>query len=306
MGLCMTQARYVAPKSVVMVTRRTGERRFLLKPTPWMRAVFTYLLAWACSETGLKLVAAYCGSNHYHLILYDPLGRAPDFARLFNGMMTRVLNAERKQAHTSLWDNRKTHIVPIEDEEGLLDKLAYIAANPVQDGIVPRGDMWTGVRTRPMHLATTQERARPKARLFSKRSRMPKQVALEFCVPPMLAHWDRDALVAELERRIEEKEGAAREAMRKAGRSFLGLKKVRATRTSQRATKEDRPQRRTPRFIAGTAEAWRAAHNRLKRFHSLYREALGAFRQGDRAVAFPHGTYQMQHVAGVRVGLSPP
>jgi len=144
--------------------------------------------------------------------------------------MTRAVNARRKRAHMSLWDNRKTHICPIEDEEGLLNALAYIAAKPVQDGIVPRGSMWTRVRTLPMHLGTTQERDRPVARLFSNRSRMPKKVALQFCSPPMLARWDRDALVAELDRRIEHKESASREAMNKAGRSFLGLKEVRATR----------------------------------------------------------------------------
>jgi len=56
---------------------------------------------------------------------------------------------------------------------------------------------------------------------------------------------------------------------------------------------------RTPRFIAGSAEAWHAARRRLERFRGLYRSALEAFRLGDHAVGFPHGTYRMQHMAGV-------
>lgn len=304
----MTQARYIAPDSMVMVTRRTIERRFLLKPTRWMRALFMYLLAWACWRADVKLVGAHCASNHYHVILYDPLGRAPKFARLFNGMMTRSVNAQRNEKHVSLWDNRKTHICRIEDEEALLDKLAYVGAQAVQDGVVPRSNMWTGARTRPNQLGRTWQRLRPKLRLFSKRSKMPEKVELEKVIPPMLQHWDRKALIAELDRRIEEKERAAREVMTAEGRKFLGMGKARATKTTQRATKREKvgTDVRIPRFIASTAAGWKAAHQRLKRFQALRREAFDALRRGAAEIMFPHGTYKVPLTIGVSMGIWPP
>ena len=57
------------------------------------RHIFHFVLAWAAGRTGLLIIAAYCASNHYPIVACDRLGRAPDFARLFNGLLGRIVNS---------------------------------------------------------------------------------------------------------------------------------------------------------------------------------------------------------------------
>jgi len=69
--------RPVLEGTTYMITRRTTQRQFLLKPSALTNQIFLYCLAVAAERTSVVLHAVCVLSNHYHLVATDPLGRIP-------------------------------------------------------------------------------------------------------------------------------------------------------------------------------------------------------------------------------------
>ncbi len=67
-----TPPRQILPGTAYLVTRRSAQREFLLKPTELTTAIFKYVLAVAAQRSGVRLHAACVLSSHYHLVLTDP------------------------------------------------------------------------------------------------------------------------------------------------------------------------------------------------------------------------------------------
>jgi len=104
---------------------------------------------------------------------------------------------------------------------------------------------------------------------------------------------------AELAARVK----AARAEMKRRGKRFLGLGLVRATKPSTRATRKERRGRGTirPQVAASTPLARKAALADIATFRQAYARARKRFREGERDVVFPAGTYQLRLLLGVRV-----
>ncbi len=76
-------------------------------------------------------------SNHLHDAIYDREGNAPAFYEHFHKLLAKCMNALRGR-----WENffssEQVCVVRLETREDLIEKLVYIATNPVKDGLVER------------------------------------------------------------------------------------------------------------------------------------------------------------------------
>jgi putative transposase len=80
----VTAPRQIVPGRYWMVTRRCTQRQFLLRPSSITNAYFEYCLALAAKRSGVQVIAYLAMSNHYHAVVFDPLGQLPVFLECVN------------------------------------------------------------------------------------------------------------------------------------------------------------------------------------------------------------------------------
>src|SRR6185295_147507 len=102
-------------------------------------------------------------STHVHLVVTDVEGRLPSFVAMFHRLVAMATKVLRKW-DGAVWDAAQTSYVRLETREAVLDKLAYVIANPVADGLVRTANEWPGAKSCVGELGTgVQRAARPDA-----------------------------------------------------------------------------------------------------------------------------------------------
>ncbi len=134
----MSAPRQIIPGSAVFVTRRCTQRQFLLRPSELTNQIFAYCLALAAAQTGVAVHAFCVLSDHWHGILSDPEGRAPEFLEIAHKLMAKCINASLGRWE-NLWSSEQPSIVCLEDDEALLEKIVYTLCNPTAAGLVAHG-----------------------------------------------------------------------------------------------------------------------------------------------------------------------
>jgi REP element-mobilizing transposase RayT len=291
-----TPPRQVLPGTVYLVTRRSAQREFLLKPTERTTAIFKYVLAVAAQRTGIRLHAACVLSNHYHLVLTDPHAALPRFCQLLDGLLARVLNASYGRWE-SFWAPASYSAVELVTAEDVVEKIAYTLANPAAAGLVAHGEEWPGLWTSPEQIGGTAEIvARPEV-FFSKTGTMPERAPLRFRVPAAFDSPDAfrtavRACLSSLERKVADDLAAK-------GRRVLGLRRLRKQKRTDHPAPGEPRRKLNPRVACKDEEKRREALDRLVQFRRTYRAALQRLRDGARRVVFPSGTYLLRVHLGV-------
>jgi REP element-mobilizing transposase RayT len=287
----MTLPRQVLPGSTYLVTRRCSERRFFLRPSAKTNAIFRYVLAVAASQNEIE-VHAYCVlSNHFHLIVTDPYGRLPDFHRVLDGLVARATNALLGRRE-SFWDPDSYNATRLEDAEAVLEKMAYVLANPVAAGLVRRSADWLGLWSDPRLVDGDPVVVERPDGFFRTDGPMPAVARLCLKRPPGCE--EREAFVTRILRRLRDEEDSAATRVAGEGRSFLGVAWALAQKPSARPAPEDPRRRIRPRIATRNLERRVAALRRLREFAQAYREAFDAWTGGVREVLFPLGTWLMR------------
>jgi len=111
---------------------------------------------------------------------------------------------------------------------------------------------------------------------------------------------DAPELDALLKQEVGKRVRRAREEMRRARKSFVGPKMVLRQAFSARPKTSEPRRNLSPRIACKVTEHRVRALNGLARFLDRYREAWTRWRNGDREVKFPLGTYAMRVREGVR------
>ncbi|MBT8491448.1 MAG: transposase, partial [Deltaproteobacteria bacterium] len=138
--------RLILPNSTYMVTRRCSQRCFFLKPDKAKKVAkaFRYCVARAATLTGVK-VHVYCVmSNHYHLIVTDPHGFLPMFTEILNKSLARCLNSLYGRWENFWAGGTAPSYVRLATPAAILEKCAYVLANPVEAGLVATRKDWPG------------------------------------------------------------------------------------------------------------------------------------------------------------------
>lgn len=285
----------------VMVTRRTVRRTHLFRPDPRMSNLFVYCLAVLAARHGIRVHAAVLMSTHEHIVLTDTRGTLPRFLQELHRMLALGVKVLRKW-EGAVWDHQKTSVVELRTHQAIVEKLAYVMANPVAAGLVGRAREWPGVTTLPKDLGRAHWTAQRPDFFFDERNPgWPPIAALQLTIPETSA--TAQELYAEVEAELAALEREAKVELMQRRATVLGARRIRALSPFRRATSAEPLRERNPTFAVGRhcGEAFREAVALLRAFRAAYREALRAWRNGVRRVVFPAGTYLMAIAHGVRV-----
>ena len=293
----MTLPREVLPGRFYLITRRCTQRQFLLRPDAATNNNFLYCLAVAAARCELEVVLPCVMSNHYHAVVFDRCGNLPAFTQYFHRLLARSQNVLRGRSE-NLWTNEQASVVQLAEAADVLDKLVYVATNPVKDGLVDKVHHWPGVNGLGALLADRPVESTRPAHFFRAKGRMPETATLRLTVPRELG--DAALLRAALRAQVAEREQGLALERQRAGRRVLGRRAVLAQRWHEAPTTREPRRNLRPRVAALDPVARIDALARQRVFVEEYRRARAAWLAGARA-AFPPGTYWLRRFAGVPI-----
>ena len=293
----MTKPRQFLPNSTYFITRRATQREFWLKPTPQTTQIFLYCIAVAAQKTGIRVHAACVMSNHWHAIVSDPHTSIAEFYAWVHKYVAKAINCSRGRWE-NLWSSEKTDAIRLESPEDVLDKTVYTLCNPVSAGLIARAGTWKGVWLyRQSH---SQIVKRPSV-YFKEDGTMPQTVELTIHQAPGHENMSIDAYEKRIAEEIVQEESNIADEMTAANRRFLGMNAVLRQSHGGRPASFEIRRGMNPRFASRDKELRISAIKRYEQFVSQYWQALKAWRQGNREVQFPAGTYAMRIRASVNV-----
>lgn len=293
----MSLPRQVLAGAYYMITRRCTQRQFLLRPDRATNNAYLYCLIEAALRFQIDLVIMCMMSNHHHLVIRDRFGRYPEFIEHLHRMLARSQNALRGRWE-HFWASGQTSVVRLVSREDILRKVAYVAANPVQDQLVDRVHHWPGVNGfRALLSRKLLEATRP-LHFFRPDGPMPAKVSMVLGFPDELG--DHDDLCEELEAMVRDIEEQAAEVRRRKGTRVLGRAAVLRQSWKDSPTTLEPRRVMSPRVAAINVWARIEALTRNKLFARAYATALALWRAGAE-VTFPTGTYWLRRFAGVPV-----
>ncbi len=300
-GSSMTAPRQILRGRTYLLTRRCFGRMFLLRPSNLTNEVFQYILAVAAGRTGI-LIHAFCVlSNHFHAVVTDPRGNLPVFEQYLDSLVARSLNALLGRWE-SFWAPGSYSAVALVEPKDILDKMAYVLANPTAAGLVRHGSEWPGLWSSPGRIGAGSVTVKKPEHFFRAKGPMPETAELELTCPPGFDS------VAELRRQLASDvkvlEDEAARALGKEGRAFLGARKAKVQRPEARPAGAEPRRGLNPRIAC--RDRWKRAEalQRLESFLEAYREAWRKYADGARDMLFPRGTYWMKVAHGVRCSAS--
>lgn len=293
----VTLPRPVYPGSASMITRRCTQRMCLLRPDREMNNAFVYCLAVAAQRHETDILNFVQMPNHLHDDVYDRHGNAPEFYAEFHRLLAKCGNALRGR-----WENffstEQVCVVRLETREDLINKIVYVATNPVKAGLVARVADYPGSSGYEALVTGQPLRAtRPKF-FFAEDGEMPEEVTLHVRIPPELG--DHDQIVSEVKERVAAFEAAEASRRAAAGERVMGRYAI--LRQSWRYIPMSREPRRglRPTFAARSLWSRLEAIQRKREFLADYREAWLALAAGT-PIPFPTGTYWLRRFLNVEV-----
>ena len=234
-------------------------------------------------------------SNHYHAVIYDRVGRYPEFLEHFHKLVARSQNALRGRWE-NFWASEQTCVVKLVGRDAVIDKLVYAAANPVLDDLVDRVCHWPGVNGLSTLLNGRTLRAKRPLHFFRRDGAMPEELEMPVTLPPELG--PAANVLAELRDRVRAVEDERAAERQRTGRWVLGRRAVLAQSWRERPTTCEPQRNLRPQVASRSRWARMEAVLRNRVFAVEYAEARERWRTGVSAV-FPVGTYWLQRFASV-------
>lgn len=296
----MSSPRQVLPGSVYLVTRRCAQRQFLLQPTPAAISVFLYVLAVAARRYGIDVHAFCVLSNHYHLVVTDPRAQLPAFQQFLDALVARALNASLGRWE-AFWAPNTYSAVMLSSAPDIVEKVAYVLANPVTAGLVATGSVWPGLWSSPERIGGERFVARRPKEFFDPNGPLPEEVELQLTVPNGCG--SADDFRRAVHEALDAREARARATWTARG-GFAGVRRVLAQKPTARSASTEPHRRLNPRIAA--RDKWKRIEvlERLREFLDAYRAAWVARRAGQPNVVFPAGTYLLRVAHGVACAAS--
>jgi hypothetical protein len=284
-----------------MTTRRTLRRTFLFRPDPRLIQFYLYSLAVYSERYAIDVHAVVLMSTHEHLIVTDNNGRLPNFIRDFHRVValgTKIL----RRWEGIVWDSEPTSRVELCTTKAIIEKLAYIMANPVEAGLVDRAQDWPGVIVLPDELGTkTWTIERPDFFFDSDNPLWPKTATLRLTMPK--THLSGDEVRSRVTIELKQLEAEAQRRVRAKGWRVLGRLGVKQASPYRRAKSWEPPRGLNPNCAVGRGQktAFLRALEALRTFRKKYYDALREWQKGIRDVLFPRHTWQMCWLNRVQV-----
>jgi hypothetical protein len=238
-------------------------------------------------------------STHEHLVLTDTEGQLPRFLQEFHRLVALGVKVLRGW-EGAVWDHEKTSVVELRTPEAILEKIAYVMANPVAAGLVQRAHQWPGVTTRPEELGRASWTAcRPAVYVDADNPGWPKTATLRLVMPSLQMR--ESAVRSVIADEVARLEQIARLDTKASGWRVIGRERIAKLSPYERAKSREPLRARNPVFAVGRgqSEAFKLAVVTLRAFRRAHRAALELWRAKLRDAVFPHGTWLMRHLHGV-------
>lgn len=281
-----------------MLTRRTTQRQFWIRPDPLIVTNILYVLGYLQRKYALDYHAVVALANHLHLLLTDRLGdQVQPFHREFFSLLARSLNCYW-QREENFWNSNKPSCVLVAPSvEDFVDKAAYLRVNPVESGLVSHAKKWPGLNILPNGPGKTILIVKRPPFFYDPEGNMPEEVEVTFTLPD-LEGTSREELLLKLRQEVNDREQDIRDRFRKKGRTFLGAKRIRRVSPSASPTTRERKFRLNPHVacknpvLRGRVLAWR------KQRQQRYDECRDALLSGESDVTLPEGAYTLHFIYG--------
>lgn len=286
------------------ITCRTFQARKLMTPTsPLIRDVCGGVVAKAVAVTGVRLHAYVFLSNHFHLILRAQGRQVALFMKYLLGNLSKKLGPLCAPGWWNRFWERRYTASPIVDEDALEDRLRYVLAHGVKEGLVARAADWEGLHCAEQ-VVDEQPRSFPwfnwtkrwKARTRQDGVASPRVDAYDRELAEMvplqldpLPHWAGEAP----ERRQQRMRLLVAEVEKQAAPPTppLGPEAVRQ-QTTERCWRRKRGRR--PLCHASTADARTAFLGLYRSFCDAFRQASQKWLAGELTAEFPSGAFRPQ------------
>ncbi len=139
--------RFVPPNSLVEVSAKTIQARYLLRPGTEMNRRYIGILARAKACFGVKVHAVACLSNHHHLLVSpEDAQQLASFMEYVQGNVAREIG-KLHDWPGSFWWRRYDAILVSDEPEMQARRLGYLLAQGCKDGLVARPELWPGVHS---------------------------------------------------------------------------------------------------------------------------------------------------------------
>jgi hypothetical protein len=290
------------PGGTFLVSRTTVMSLFLLTPNRVVNEIMEYCFAWASRGRGIVIHAVSVQCNHYHAVVTDTQGKLSEFVQELNRCAARCLLAYYRSRFPrrrveALWASSQCFgATLLVNANAVLDEVVYTLTNPVKDGLVPDCRKWPGFNTRPGDWRGTVRRVHRPGFYFKD---TPEELEYQVLPPAQLHRGDVEALIAEVESRIRDRQRQAAGDFAAQGRPFMGVKAVLRTDPFAAPSTPRAVGNINPQLAAGAdGAALRLAARALRAFRSAYRRAWELFKKGVAAV-FPGGTLLLRKRFGV-------
>lgn len=299
----VSKPRQILAKSTYLITRRTILRHMLLRPDRRMTRMIIYHLAVAAKRHGLQVHAFCAMSTHLHLVVTDVRGNLSEFLQAFHLVVARCTKALRDW-DGPVWDKDPTSVVRLETEAAVIEKIAYVLANPVAAGLVRRAHHWPGAKVLVGEIGKAKLCApRPDVYLNPENEDWPAEATLPISLPPSIERSAAGSFRRKVAAELERLEAQAHAQMQEARRTFLGADQACKVSPTARATTPEPKVDRNPTFAVGRSQrdAWQRAVTRVRSFRKAYQAALEQWCAEVRDVVFPAGTWWMRVFHGAVV-----
>jgi putative transposase len=293
----MTLPRQIIPGRAYLITRRTVQRQFLLRPDEKTNQILLYCLAVALARYGMEVYVFNSMSNHYHLVVFDVCGRLPEFLWYLNLMTAKALNF-RWRRRENLWSVEQANVVLLVDDEAVLASSVYTLVNPTVDDLVERIEDWPGISSWSAHThGRTMVIDRPVG-FFRDGGPMPEQAKIEVVAPRRaanpeqrwpLADWNEQLIGA-----VRSSEQSSLAWRQRQGVRVLGRRAVRKQSAFDRPTTWEPRRRLRPTLACRNRDRRMSELDALRVFRRQHRLASQALLNGDRVVVFPIGTWALR------------
>jgi len=231
--------------------------------------------------------------------------RASDFFEMFNANLAKAVNVLRRLPRGIVWEPGKLNLVELKTVDAVVFEIAYAITNPVAAGLVWSPADWPGLSAQVEDIGRrVLEETRPGfyfSRSWKKRS------GVSITLPACLLELGEDEARALIAKSVRSQVAEARAEIKRKHFRVLGPVAARNVSPSRRATSWETFGVVHPTFATGPGRVVEtiAAALEVMAFRQEYRAAWRRYRDGDKDVVFPYGTYLMRVRHGVNVAPAP-
>ena len=292
--------RYVEPNSLVEVTVRCTQGRYLLRPSPELNETFIGVLGRAQEKTGLRLVGTVAMSSHYYLLAVPKdQKQLSRFMCFVNGNLSKEIGRLHGWPGT-LWESRY-HSIPVDkDEATQVARLRYLLSQGVKEDLVERPEEWPGVHCARALSEGTELLGKwcDRTKLYRQRVIEKKdvteedcteEVALRFSPLPCWQHYPPEKYQEEVRMLVQKMVDQASQRRSYSEEIVLGAQGVMEEDPHHLPTQRKRST--APLFHASSSATYKLLYKAFSAVYAAYRLAAEKLRAGFTDVEYPEGTF---------------